>query len=492
MLTEKQFNWQKSTAERLMRWVDGLTPTDYNVARVRIAERWLCIHATGYYSSDSFERFYRKVAEAHHVELPPDYAPGTCLIVTNIITGVGGHARVIDRWIEFDKSRRYSIALLGQNDSPVPPRTYASIAKSGGEVFILNGGDVDKGLKLRHLGSKFETILLVPFPKDVEHIIAFGTKEFKRPVGYYNTADHLFWLGAGVSDAIADLRPWGQEVSFKYRGYSESVIIPVPVENPSSALLGKKDARLALGLDESGQYAVSSARAVKFRSIGDKTFPKRIDGLLDADPDLRVIVIGVGADTFADWGSALRKYDGRLLPIGEVPHEKFLLYQRAADLVIDSYPSGSLTVMEDAVFCGTPILSQSLTFDWLKDSPALAVDTKEFTRVGLKILNDKEYAAGHALEMKKRLVAFAGVETFMARQAEFLNILQSRSHGFTDYVSTPMPYCRWEIGRETAEGATRKERLITGLIIRRPIWLYSFIAVVLSKVIAAIIRKPCI
>ena len=61
-------------------------------------------------------------------------------------------------------------------------------------------------------------------------LVAYGTEDFKRPVGLYNHADHDFWLGVGVSDLVADLRRWGERLTREVRGATASYRLTIPLD----------------------------------------------------------------------------------------------------------------------------------------------------------------------------------------------------------------------------------------------------------------------
>ena len=491
MLTREKYDKQRAVAERLMKWVDGLLPTVYNAELVRIAQRYITIFATGYWSAPAVERFYRKIADAYHVNMSQTYEPNTCLIVTNDIGPTGGHARVIERWIAADKARKYSIAFTSNYLMP-PEKTCKIVEHSGGKLYWVKGNDIEKGLELRQIASSFECVLLVPLPKDVEHVIAFGTKDFNRPVGFYNTADHIAWIGISVADKIADMRSWGQAISFKHRGYSDSMIVPIPVENSAVALPSKLESRRILGLEADAKYLVTTARELKFTSVNGKTFPSRVDRLLEIVPDLVIIALGIRPGVFKDWAEFENKWQSRFRALGPVPHSEFLLYQRAADLVMDSYPGESLTVMADAVFCGTPILSHSNSADWIVGSNASVADNDKFTELAVKLLNSPEFAAHFSSETAKVLSSYAGARAFANRQSAFMQeLVNTRKHLPRDYSSTPMEFGQEECARSVAETGRFCERFTSRLIAYRPTFLFGFLALLVKKIALRILKQEC-
>ena len=91
----------------------------------------------GYYSSDIIEHCLVELGEK--IPTPEGYVqePGTCLVVMGRTYEVGGHTRVVERWIEADFARKYSIVFI-RDDAPTPPRRLTeAVEKSGGTFYTL-------------------------------------------------------------------------------------------------------------------------------------------------------------------------------------------------------------------------------------------------------------------------------------------------------------------------------------------------------------------
>ena len=160
----------------------------------------------GHFSCSALENYYGKIGSMNPVPLA-EALPETCLIVFTLSYFTGGHTRVAERWIETDTHHRYSVAFTApQNGLEIPERLKNAVAQSGGELLFVNGENaLETGLNLRRIASKFESVVLFTHMGDPTAIIAFASSDFKRPVGFYNHADHRFWLGVSISDIIGEL-----------------------------------------------------------------------------------------------------------------------------------------------------------------------------------------------------------------------------------------------------------------------------------------------
>ena len=98
----------------------------------------------------------------------------------------GGHTRVVERWIEADDKRKYSLVMTRKSPSELPSRLVAAVERSGGRIVELDSETdfIKRGLALRKIAASFETVVLHTHMDDPIPLIAFGSDDFKRPVGF--------------------------------------------------------------------------------------------------------------------------------------------------------------------------------------------------------------------------------------------------------------------------------------------------------------------
>ena len=345
-----------------------------------IALQFNARYSTGYYSSPEIEKVYTDLAEQFEVSGVGCSNVGTCLIVTTRTYNMGGHTRVIEKWIESDPSHKYSLALTSRPNGGtacIPERLAEGIRRSGGEIFTVysEGNLIAQARRLRELSLQYETILLFLLEEDIVPLVAYGTNSFTRPIGLYNHIDHLYWTGVSIADYVADIRPWGYDLSHDNRGIEHSMIVPVPSEAPSHAnTMAKSDARKELLIPKDAKVIVTCGREVKYKKSADGSFVDIAEPLLDASPNLIILGIGMDFSDFPEWAVVAARHPGRFKLIKRVPHTLLSMYHIAADLVIDSFPTGGITAMEDAVHCNRPVLSCEKTIDWIAKSPSYCSD----------------------------------------------------------------------------------------------------------------------
>ncbi|MBR1871015.1 MAG: hypothetical protein IJ802_04240, partial [Kiritimatiellae bacterium] len=307
----------------------------------------------GYYSSPELEKFYTDTAAK--IPMPQDdgFAPGTCLIVMTHCAIDGGHTRVVERWIETDTSRRYSLVLLEDVLPQIPPRLQKAVSKSGGVLFRLKDG----ASELRRVSMQFECVLLFTHMYDPMPLVAYGVNAFPRPVGFYNHADHLFWLGVSIADRTAELRKWGAALSHDCRGVRGQDVVSVPLDAKPLALPDGAEVRRELGIPQDARVVVTAGFAPKYRPNGTVDMVHVLEKILAADARNYVIGIGMTFEEYPAWEALSGRYGNRLKAIGVMPHDLLVRYYAAADLVIDSLPIGGITALADALRAGCPVLS---------------------------------------------------------------------------------------------------------------------------------------
>jgi len=499
VLTKERFDSNQRVATRLQEVVSRMRPSIRNLRFVKTVFDYLVNTPTGYYASDAIDRFYLGLARLNAGSISTSYEKDTCLLVTHSISGTGGHSRVMERWIEADKKRRYSIALLVEDDGKVDPqlRIVKAVENSGGTIFTVRGGNVvERGYSLRQSASEFEFVVLFTFPWDVEHVVAFGSDKFMRPVGYYNAPDHMFWIGSSVIDVCADIRRWGKRLTAERRGIDDSMLLPVPASKRMIPNVSKEDARIRLGLSQEQKIIVTAARYVKFIPISDtEDYTTIVGGVLDADENVCVICIGARKDSFNDWSAVAKKWGDRFVLRDYVPHEELLLFFKAADIVVDSYPFSGIATLEDAVCCGTPILSTSDRIDFLVDSPAYVPQGEDFVSEALHLISDKKYALMHADKTRSQMLEEAGEDSFCKGIDAFFGKLSQSRHRIRDFVAKPsgLTLCE-KVRMHEAYGYSLHgdDAIIARIGLIRPILLskllYRFLPVFSSRKLRSSIR----
>lgn len=323
--------------------------------------------------------------------------PRRVLHVLTEASGIGGHTRLALRLILQDAERSHSLVLTRQREGGLPTPLAEAVRASGGELHTLDdrGRLVVRARELRAMSAGFDVVVLHVHPFDVLPAVAFAGESSTPPVVLVNHADHVFWLGTGVADAVACIRESGLRLALERRGLTASTcaLLPIPVA-PAARTLTRAEAKRALGLRSDAVLLLTVAQAQKFAPAGEPGFLDLVAPAVESNPC--AVLIAVGPTASGEWREARRHTGGRILAVG--PHEDVARYYEAADVYVDSYPFSSLTSLLEAGSFGTPILSfrpygpeaEVLTADdpALGDALVVAASVREYGTALSRLLAD--------------------------------------------------------------------------------------------------------
>ncbi len=263
--------------------------------------------------------------------------------------GTGGHTRVCERWIENSANHeKHSVVLIDQGEEVVPDKIKLVTRKKNGKtIFLKSNTLIDRAMELRSIASSYDKIILHIHMHDVVPVIAFGSKEFKRPVIFFNHADHIFWIGVSISDIVANLRTIAQEVSIKCRGVKNNFLLPLPIEKEGEIDIEEKNKfKTSLNIPLDAKVILTLASDYKYRSFGDYDFVKTISKILRSNENAYFLAIGPDKKNIY-WKPLQDKFGNRVIFTGLIENHKLSSYLAISDLAIDSFPFGSFTSLLD-------------------------------------------------------------------------------------------------------------------------------------------------
>lgn len=287
--------------------------------------------------------------------------PGNVLHVLTQAYSIGGHTRLVWRWIQRDVDRRHSVVFTRQGASAVPQKLVDAVRKSGGELVQLDarvGGPISWARVLRRLAVRYDQVVLHIHPADVIALMAFADRRELPPIIFLNHSDHLFWLGVAISDVVVHLRESAITLSRQLRGVEKErcIVVPIPIDCPERELT-RAEAKTKLGLPDDAIVLLTAAAKFKYEPIlGETSYVDALLPILAAHEKAHLLV--VGPDAHGQWEKGARESGGRLQALG-VQTNMSTLYQ-AADIYLDSHPVSSLTSLLEAGSYGTPLVSFGL------------------------------------------------------------------------------------------------------------------------------------
>ncbi|MBE9209044.1 glycosyltransferase family 4 protein [Nostoc sp. LEGE 06077] len=316
--------------------------------------------------------------------------PKNVVHVCTSVMSIGGLSKMLWRWIQQDIDSSHSIVLTKQESNEIPQILKDSVSQSHGKIYILNkegNGILSKAKKLREIVATADVVVLHVYSQDVIPMIAFANKEQSPPVIFLDHADHLFWLGASISDVVANLRESGMRLSQERRGIEteRSILLPTIVE-PTYREFSPIEAKRKLGIEENTIVLLSIARSVKYSRL--------VDGLSFADAHLPILnkyknvcLLVVGVNNPEGWSAAIEQTQGRIKAIAETDHTS--TYYQAADIYVDSFPFVSITSLLEAGSYGIPLVSRYPYFSGA--SAILGADMPGLTGNLIRVRSLEEY-----------------------------------------------------------------------------------------------------
>jgi hypothetical protein len=270
----------------------------------------------------------------------------------------GGHTRLVERWIENDDSGDvHDLTVTSMSEFELPQLREA-VAARGGKITLLGSTSsyTDRARQLREIAwAQADRVVLHAHPFDIIPTIAFGTAG-GPPVMLLNHADHVFWLGAAISDQVINFREAGKDLCIRLRGIDRNATLPIPL--PCPALNSNRESsrlrlRERLRIPANALVFLTIGTANKYLPIGDLDFLATARRLLATLPDSHLVAIGPDANS-AGWPALSRDFETRVHAVGE---QRYLPpYHAAADIYLEGFPFGSMTALLEAALTGLPFV----------------------------------------------------------------------------------------------------------------------------------------
>jgi glycosyltransferase involved in cell wall biosynthesis len=278
---------------------------------------------------------------------------------------VGGHSRLVERWIDQDRSRRHSVLLTTSNGT-IPGWLVAAVRSASGTLIQLRSESdlVARASELRRFASAHDVVLLHTHPFDCLPLLAFGGRTDRPRVAFVDHADHAFWVGRPAADVVVHLGDAGRELGRRRRNLSpdSTTTLPIPIGSVTRTM-SRRDAKEALGLERTNLVLCTAATDHKYAELGEVHFLDLVMDVVVGHPE--VVLLAPGVESNDRWDAAAQASGGRIRPLG--PLEDVGLQLDAADIYLDSYPVASNTSLLEAAARATPVVA----FD--PGPPSLAV-----------------------------------------------------------------------------------------------------------------------
>jgi len=276
--------------------------------------------------------------------------PSTTLHVATEVYNVGGHTRVLAKWVMRDTSANHVLVLTNQRYD-LPAFLEEGIAQAGGTIVRLLPSDspIIRAAALRNLSMRCDRVILHHHPHDPVPNIAFAEAD-GPPVAMFNHAHFGFSLGPSVSDMIINTFDYFKQLSERFRYARRTFLLPVVsgIAPWTMDPIDKAAAKAQIGEDASSHIVLSVGQENYFQPAPGYDFFRTSRRLLREHPDMLLLLMGVPQTSRLVPSDLLNEPRCRLLgPIVDpVP------YYRAADVCLESFPMPSLGAVAEAVAQG--------------------------------------------------------------------------------------------------------------------------------------------
>ena len=275
------------------------------------------------------------------------------LHVVTQLSSIGGHTRMLHHWVRNDRSSSHGVLVVDQRGRAVPVWLSQAVQGAGGHLTICDPSSsrLARAAVVRRLArNEADLVVLHHDAIDVVPTVAFAA-DGGPPVTVLNHADHSFWPGSSVADAIIDLRSAASAISAERRFANCSAVLPIPLADPALPIT-RLEARRMLGIPAEQHLLLTVGRKLKFRPCGSHDFVATAGRILERAREAHLYIVGA---TDRDMAPYLRA----------PPHERIHFlgvigdpapWQAAADVYLESFPFGSNTALLEAALAGLPVV----------------------------------------------------------------------------------------------------------------------------------------
>jgi len=440
------FDWCLTRAEHALSQSDEPAAMNWGLVAAQCAYAFGC----GELASQRLETLGLALARSIPVPKETSDSPrrvGRWLHVMSLAFDVGGHSRLVQRWIENDVSgETHDLVVTCMSEFDFPELLEA-VAARGGKVTMLGStpSHIERARRLREIAwARADRVVLHAHPFDMIPAMAFGISG-GPPVILLNHADHLFWIGAAISDQVINLREASEDLCVRLRGIDRNAILPIPLPLPAPNLdraSSRAKLRQRLYIPANALVFLTIGSAFKYRAIGDLDFVAMARRLLATLPDCHLVAVGPDAKS-SGWADLSRDFKPRIHALGD--QRDLAAYHAAADIYLEGFPFGSITALLEAGLTGLPFvrLPRTVPPPFSSARYALSVldqpaDTDVYFAQAVALAKSSEARRSQGTAARDAITSFHCGNAWRAKLAAFKKAAPP-AHSIYPVQSAPLP-----------------------------------------------------
>ena len=325
----------------------------------------------------------------------------------------GGHTALVRRWIEMAPgTEHHDAALTHQLEDQWPEAFVRSVHSRGGRIVPVAAASRDILVRadvLRKLSEEYDVVVLHVHPWDVVPVIAFGASG-GCPILFMNHADHVFWFGGSIADAVLNIRTSGELLSREQRACRVNLRLPLPLPVSNEAPTDddrRLKVRECFGIDANAVVFLTIGSRFKYLPVGNLDFRDAVIQLLERRANAVMLVVGPAAHEDG-WPPLVSRFGSRLRVVGT--QTDLTSYFELSDIYMEGFPFGSLTALLEAVLAGlAPVLAPSLcplpfrSDDFVLDTLPIAASVADYVDLALSLADNVAAARNKAAGLAQLL-----------------------------------------------------------------------------------------
>ncbi len=336
---EEGINNNLSMINEIEMYLADENDTEKKLRNVSLISLLYATCVTGIYSSNRLESLIANIGKA--IVCKPYNPPQNNRILHVLTRGAsyGGHSVLACNFIKWDTCHESSVVFTDMIKEEIPSIFMDAVSESGGTVYTLDGGYIDKAKKLLELSKNYKAIVLHMHMNDVVPVLAYSNANWNTPVFFCNHADFRFSLGYSVADKVLNITKYDIEKNYRYRGISkeknEFLFFPNLGDIGSTEII--KDIREKYDIPQNKRLVVSMGADYKFKTVLNWSFIEFVEKLLSQVDDIYYVIIG--ADPSKDeWISLNTRTNGRARALGILSKNDAESLIAESCLYISSFP----------------------------------------------------------------------------------------------------------------------------------------------------------